>query len=532
MENTNPLAGMATTLARDAVLVKLSPAIFACIATRGAPDPYIPANYHLAMADGIVDVERGRLELLVNTTPVQHGKTLLTSVWSSAWMLGLRPTWHVIAASYNTDFAEDKIGRPARDILERYGPGYFGVTVDQSSRSMKRWRTTHGGGMVAVGVDKPVIGRRGDFIVLDDLYADLATAMNAQHRANIVEWFKANVLTRRPDPLRMTATMSRWTDDDFIAWIVRHAQENGWKYRVLDFPAIAVCRLEGCDSPKIETAADESTGKLRAELETCDHGVRDDLGRLPGEALWPSVRPLSFLLRQFIDVMPRLFLALFQGRPRSEGGSTFRQEWFRYFEREGDVLHLLDAGGRIIRSYPLNVCKVFQIVDLASGDTQTLRSGITRTKAKRDYTVVATFALCPQHELAVLDVYRDSKIEGPDQIALLAQLLGKFRAGRIGMEAVAYQWTAVQAAVREGLPVVPIMRGRESKETRAWTIASRYETGQVFHLRGAPWIDALESELLAFPVGEHDDQVDVLSDAGAVAAEAQHKARPQGVYVG
>ena len=37
---------------------------------------------------------------------------------------------------------------------------------------------------------------------------------------------------------------------------------------------------------------------------------------------------------------------------------------------------------------------------------------------------------------------------------------------------------------------------------------SRYEAGKVFHLRGAPGIDALEAELVAFPNGEHDDLVD------------------------
>jgi hypothetical protein len=231
------------TLDDDTMKAVGSPAGFAFVATKHDPNPYIPQKYHLAMSESIVDIEQGRLELLVNMVPVQHGKTTLASVWASAWMLGLHPTWHVISASYNTDFAEDKIGRPTRDILERYGPRYFGVQVDQNSRSMKRWNTTAGGGLIAVGVDKPATGRRGDYIAIDDPYADLAAAMNAKHRADIVEWFKANILYRRPDPLRMTATMSRWTDDDFIAWIIGLAKENGWKYRVLDFPAIAVCRV-------------------------------------------------------------------------------------------------------------------------------------------------------------------------------------------------------------------------------------------------------------------------------------------------
>ena len=87
-------------------------------------------------------------------------------------------------------------------------------------------------------------------------------------------------------------------------------------------------------------------------------------------------------------------------------------------------------------------------------------------------------------------------------------------------------------AVAAGLPAVPIVRGNESKETRAWTIAARYETGQVYHLDGAPWVDALETELRSFPNRDNDDQVDVLSDAGAVVAEAMSKSTPRGIRVG
>ena len=313
--------------------------------------------------------------------------------------------------------------------------------------------------------------------------------------------------------------MSRWTDDDFIAWIVRQAQENGWKYRVLDFPAIAVCRFQGCTSPKLTFRRDEETDATVAEMEPCKHDVRDELGRLPGEALWPKVRPIKFLLRQLVDIGSRLFMALFQGRPQRAGGSTFRQEWFRYFDRIGDMLHLLGPGGEILRSYAISLCRVFQIVDLASGDTQTLRSGITRAKPKQDYTVVGTFALSPRNELAVLDVFRDNKIEGPEQISLVGQLRSKYKAGRIGIEAVAYQWTAVQAAVKSGLPAVPILRGQESKETRAWTIASRYETGQVSFTYAARLARWTRKRAARVPNGDHDDQVDVLSDAGAVVAK-------------
>lgn len=520
---------MTASLDQDTIFAAGSPAGFGFVATRGDAEPYVPQPFHLKIAEGLVDIEQGRLELLVIQVPVQHGKTLTASIWGTAWILGLHPTWPALLLTYNTDFAEDRLGRPTRDILERHGARFFGVHVDPRSRSMKRWNTTHGGGLVAAGVDKPVTGRPSKYVGIDDPYPDLKHAMNPDFRAEVVDWLRANVLTRRADPMRMVAIMSRWHEDDFIAWLIKHAQSAGWNYRVLDFPAIAICRVEGCDAPRfrIERAED---GSQRAVMDLCDHRVRDELGRLPGEALWPQVRPIEFLLRQYIDVTPRMFYALFQGRPQPAGGSMFRREWFRYFRRVGDVLELLE-GGQVVARYPLQTCKVFQIVDLAAGDTQTLRSGITRTKAKSDYTVIGTFALCPRKELAVLDIYRDNRIQGPDQMTMIGNLRARYGAGRIGVEAVQYQWTAVQAAARMGLPVVPITRGNESKETRAWAISTRYEISQVFHLLGAPWVDDLETELVAFPNGRHDDQVDVLSDAGAVVSEAATTATPQGVYV-
>lgn len=522
----------AASLDDDVLFAASSPAGFAFVATRGDAEPYVPANFHLEIAKGIVDIEQGRLELLIVQLPVQHGKSTTASVWGSAWMLGLHPNWYGIAATYNTDFAQDRIGRPTRDILERYGEKYFGVGVDPTSRSMKRWNTRAGGGLLSVGVDKPVTGRRADFIVVDDPYPDLAHAMNPKFRAEVVDWFKANVLTRRPKVLRMVAIMSRWTDDDFIGWLIEHARVNGWNYRVLDFPAIAVCPVENCDHPKFSFAYNDE-GTIDVDITMCDHDARDSLGRRVGEALWPAVRPLEFLLRQLKDIGSTFFDALFQGRPRKPGGSIFKQEWFRYarLTPDGKIVMLFDQALRVIAQYRVDQCRKFQIVDLSSGDTQTLRSGITRTKSKPDYFVDGTFLLCPRKELVVFDIFRDNRIDGTAQVPMMAQLRAKYNAGRIGIEAVAYQWTAVQQAVAAGLPAVAITRGNESKETRAWVIAARYEMGQVFHMQGEPWVDALERELVAFPKGENDDQVDVLSDAGAVVAEADSSGTPQGIRV-
>jgi predicted phage terminase large subunit-like protein len=80
----------------------------------------------------------------------------------------------------------------------------------------------------------------------------------------------------------------------------------------------------------------------------------------------------------------------------------------------------------------------------------------------------------------------------------------------VNIEAVQHQSTFV----REILGSTPLparaVRPDKDKVTRARALAARYEAGKVFHVKGAPGIAQLESELASFPNGEHDDLVDAL----------------------
>jgi predicted phage terminase large subunit-like protein len=58
------------------------------------------------------------------------------------------------------------------------------------------------------------------------------------------------------------------------------------------------------------------------------------------------------------------------------------------------------------------------------------------------------------------------------------------------------------------------LKADHDKVSRARPIAARYEIGAVYHPAGAPWLADYEGELLAFPHGGHDDQVDTASYAG------------------
>jgi predicted phage terminase large subunit-like protein len=82
----------------------------------------------------------------------------------------------------------------------------------------------------------------------------------------------------------------------------------------------------------------------------------------------------------------------------------------------------------------------------------------------------------------------------------------------------------IQAAKRDGLPVRPLKPDRD-KVSRSLVAAARLESGTVYWPRQAPWLEEWESELLLFPNGRFDDQVDTFSYA-ALEATSRRLTRP------
>ena len=57
------------------------------------------------------------------------------------------------------------------------------------------------------------------------------------------------------------------------------------------------------------------------------------------------------------------------------------------------------------------------------------------------------------------------------------------------------------------------LRADKDKLSRALPLSAKMEAGQVYFAKYADWYLELEKELLQFPAGEHDDQVDALAYA-------------------
>jgi predicted phage terminase large subunit-like protein len=65
--------------------------------------------------------------------------------------------------------------------------------------------------------------------------------------------------------------------------------------------------------------------------------------------------------------------------------------------------------------------------------------------------------------------------------------------------------------LRQELPLsVTSVTPKDDKATRMMAQTPVIERGQVWIPKEAPWLDTFERELISFPNGRHDDQVDAL----------------------
>lgn len=189
------------------------------------------------------------------------------------------------------------------------------------------------------------------------------------------------------------------------------------------------------------------------------------------------------------------------------GGGFFKEDWLgTRWVREGEAFLLTSATATPARTVAATDLIVFSTVDLAAS---------VRTTA--DYSVVMTFGRAPGDRLLLLDVDR-ARREGPDVIPAIRRAVAKWGARTVWIERVGFQLALVQDARRQGIPVRELAADRD-KVARALPATAALEGGRVFLPREASWLRDFETELLAFPNGPHDDQVDSFAYGVAAARE-------------
>ncbi|MFZ9334391.1 MAG: phage terminase large subunit [Burkholderiaceae bacterium] len=132
------------------------------------------------------------------------------------------------------------------------------------------------------------------------------------------------------------------------------------------------------------------------------------------------------------------------------------------------------------------------------------------TKDGADYTAAVVVARHPDGRIWVLDAAR-TRATFQDVLRFVQAMAAKHSPATILVEQVQFQAAVVSELLRTTSLPVRGVRPDKDKLTRFQPIEARLEQGMVLLDPGLP--DDFTKELLAFPLGEHDDQVDALAYA-------------------
>lgn len=444
-------------------------AAYACYQWPG----YKLAAHHRLIARHLEAVERGEIKRLMITMPPRHGKSMLASEFFPAWYIGRNPDHYVVTATYAQELADD-FGRKVKNQIEdeAYKAIFPGVALADDSKSAKRFHIDG-----SLGGFEHSTGQRGAFYAVG--VGGPLTGRGAH-------------LLLIDDPVK--------NREDAESEIIRKKTKD-W------YTSTAYTRLmPGGRIVIIQTRwhEDDLAGWLQTE-HAHEGWVVLDLPALneAGEALWPDQYDIPALEKIRRALPPRDWSALYQQRPSPETGDYFKREWIR-------TVNVIP---------PRDSLNIYGASDYAV------------TSEGGDYTVHVIVGMDPEGRLYLLDLWRgqsssDVWIESFCDLVLKwkpigwAEETGQIRSG-IGPHLERRQRERKAFVFREAFPT------RGDKAVRAQSIRGRMALDGLYVQKDAPFLAELIREMMSFPVGVHDDQVDALGLAGQLLDKMFAKAKPE-----
>jgi predicted phage terminase large subunit-like protein len=393
-------------------------------------------------------------DTLLLFAPPGSAKSHHVSVAFPPWYLANHPGSSVIAASHSGELAA-KWGRRVRNLIIA-NAALLGISLAADSQAADRWTLSSGGEYLAAGVQAGIAGFRADLGIIDDPFGSKEDAYSQRIRDRVWDWYINDFSARLKPNAKRVIMHTRWHMDDLAGRVIEQAKQTGQKIRIVSIPAIA-----------------------KAD---------DVLGRQEGDYLWDEPGAYdyaAFLKRRQAETPPVEWAALYQQEPVPEGGGFFQRAWFKYY----------DALPSSIRKYGASDYAV-----TADGGDYTVH-GVAGLDGDGNLYLIDWWRAQAQTDVwadMLLDMgSRHAVLDWAEEKGQIEKSVGPFIAKRMQERRIFFNRTQFTSLA--------------DKPTRAQAFRGRLSQGKVLFPRHAAWLQDLEAELLTFPAGKHDDQVDVLS---------------------
>jgi predicted phage terminase large subunit-like protein len=392
-------------------------------------------------------------------------KSLLTSVLWPCWEWIRRPSARWIFVSYAESLANrhslDRRRLIRSDWYQRRWGQSVRLTKDQHAKL--EFHNTRRGAMVAASVGGAVTGKGGNRIVLDDPHNPTQAESDTQ-RDRAIEFFNTTISTRLDDPRRdaIVLVMQRLHTRDLTAVCLDHGFEH------LCLPAVASTRTV-IDFPR----------------------SRRTFTREVDDVLWPERQTRAELDQQRSVLGSYGFSGQYQQQPVPRTTDMFRREWWEWY----DVLTV--KFDQVLQSWDLS---------FKDGDSA-------------DY-VVGLVAGRVGARVYILDRFK-AKASFVASCEAIKQMVARYPLTREVLIEEAANGAAVVDVLRQQIRGIIAVKPDGGKFARACAVQPQLEARQVYLPRFRwpdgqrrsefAWVEDFVETCAVFPKGDHDDDVDALS---------------------
>ena len=410
---------------------------------------------------------------LICNLPPGYMKSTIISIMYVAWRLGVDPTRRFICISYGDDLAHELSERTRKIMNSPLYKKIFPATILEK-KAQDHLKTTKGGARYATAVGSDITGFRADEIIIDDPLQPMHAA-SEREKAFLQSWFYSSVITRFVDATKgiVILVMHRLAPNDLSGVL----EQVGWN--TLKLPLVA------------------------EEAEKYEYDGEIIFRRAPGELLNPNRMTMKDAVELKKELVPAVFESQYQQRPSSTGSGLFSIGRVKRYDLPPKfelTIHSWDIGATLNGNY--SVCTKFGLhVDQDIGDT-----------------------------LCVIDVIR-MKMILPDVEATIEMTMRQDKPSIVVIDANGVGLGVAQALRRKfGNHIVWTSRSDLASKIERFGVAmSNTYGGKILLPVKAPFMEAWLYEMVGFPDGEYDDQVDSYTQVGGylptVIMRARHNTR-------
>lgn len=354
----------------------------------------------------------------------------------------------------------------------------------------------------------------GNCLVIDDPVKNAEEADSADAREKVWEWYLSTAYTRLAPGGGVLIVQTWWHDDDLsgrLQQMMAHGKDDPDidQFEVVKYPALATAdEYLDEDTSEIVQAAPEDPVAIAQTMR------RLRLLRKKGEALHPSrydtnkLNKIRALNRKDDGTDGRWWSALYQQNPVPDDGGYFTKSQFK-------------------RAVPPHIsrCNVFMAWDFAISE-----------KKQNDYTVGVVGLQDDDDVLHIAEVVRFKSADSFFIVESILNMCTRWPSASIQLGFEDGQiYRAIESLLtkrmreRKMYPAVEVLKPITDKMARARPLQGRMQQGMVSFSSSGEWYEELRNEMLRFPAGVHDDQVDALAwmTKMAVGRQAPRKQQRQ-----